>query len=140
MLNKAILHYICSWNHGSLHVYSGWWFSPWELWWVWLVDVVVLHLGLQITSGPSVLSLTPLLGTLVSVQWLAASICLLRLWQSLSEDSYIRLLSACTSWHPQVSEFGHCIWHGSPGGAVSSWSFPQDLFIHKSCLYEINHN
>lgn len=32
MPDKAILWYICSWNHGSLHVYSGWWFNPWELW------------------------------------------------------------------------------------------------------------
>ena len=24
MTNKAILCYICSWSHGSLHVYSGW--------------------------------------------------------------------------------------------------------------------
>jgi hypothetical protein len=39
----------------------GWWFKPWELW---LVDVVVLPLGFQTPSAPSVLSLTPPLGTL----------------------------------------------------------------------------
>ena len=33
-----------------------WWFSPWELW---LVDIVVLPMGLQTSSVPSVLSLTP---------------------------------------------------------------------------------
>jgi hypothetical protein len=34
--------------------------------------------------------------------WLQASTSVnLRLWQSLSGDSYIRHLSACTSWHPQ---------------------------------------
>jgi hypothetical protein len=43
---------------------------------VWLVDVVVLPMGLQTPSAPSVLSLTPPLGTLCSVQWLAASISL----------------------------------------------------------------
>ena len=32
MSDKAILCYICIWSPGSLHVYSGWWFSPWELW------------------------------------------------------------------------------------------------------------
>lgn len=28
---KAILCYICSQSHGLIHVYSHWWFSPWEL-------------------------------------------------------------------------------------------------------------
>jgi hypothetical protein len=32
--------------------------------------------------------------------WASASV-FVRLWQSLSGDSYIRILSACTSWHPQ---------------------------------------
>jgi hypothetical protein len=41
-----------------------WWFRPWELW---LVDIVVLPMGLQTPSTPSVLSLTPPLGT----KWLA---------------------------------------------------------------------
>jgi hypothetical protein len=36
------------------------WFRPWELW---LVDIFVLSMGLQTPSAPSVLSLTPLLGT-----------------------------------------------------------------------------
>ena len=66
--NKAILCYIWDWSH--------WWFIPWELWEAWLVDVVVLPMGLQTPSDPSVLFLTPSLGTLCSVQWLAASICL----------------------------------------------------------------
>jgi len=35
----------------------GWWFSPWKLWVVWLVDIVVLPTGLQTPSAPSVLSL-----------------------------------------------------------------------------------
>jgi hypothetical protein len=42
-------------------VLFGWWFCPWELW---VVDIVVLPIGLQISSAPSVLSLTPPLGTL----------------------------------------------------------------------------
>jgi len=47
----------------------GWWFSPWELWRVWLVDIV-LPMGLQTPSATLALSLTPPLGTPVSVQWL----------------------------------------------------------------------
>ena len=44
-------------------VLLGWWFSPWELWDVWLVDMVVPPVGLQIPSAPAVLSLTPPFGT-----------------------------------------------------------------------------
>jgi hypothetical protein len=33
-------------------VLFGWWFSPWELSGVWLVDTVVLPVGLQTTSAP----------------------------------------------------------------------------------------
>jgi hypothetical protein len=32
--------------------------------------------------------------------WASASV-FVRLWQSLSGDSYNRILSASTSWHPQ---------------------------------------
>ena len=45
-----------------LCVIFGWWFSPWELWGYWLVDIAVPPMGLQIPSAPSVLSLTPPLG------------------------------------------------------------------------------
>jgi hypothetical protein len=54
-------------------VLFGWWFSSWELWGIWLVDIV-LPMGLQTPSAPSDLSLTPSLGTLCSVQWLVVSI------------------------------------------------------------------
>jgi hypothetical protein len=74
---KAILCYICGWSHGSLHVYSlvgG--LVPGSSGEVWLVDIVVLPMGLQTPSAPSVLSLTIPLWTLCSVQSLASSICL----------------------------------------------------------------
>ena len=48
-------------------VLFGWWFSLWELWGVWLVNIVALPMGLQIPSAPSVLPLTPPLGSLYSV-------------------------------------------------------------------------
>jgi hypothetical protein len=41
---------------------------------VWLVDIVVLPMGLQTPSAPSLLLLTPPLGSPFSVRWLAASI------------------------------------------------------------------
>jgi len=47
-----------------------------NLWGVWLVDIVVLPIGLHAPSVTPVLSLTPPLGTLFLVQWLAISICL----------------------------------------------------------------
>jgi hypothetical protein len=40
-----------------------------------VVDIVILPMGLQTLSTLSVPSLTPLLGTPCSVQWLAESIC-----------------------------------------------------------------
>ena len=43
---------------------------------VWLVDIIVLPMGLQIPLAPSGLSLTPTPETLCSVQCLSASICL----------------------------------------------------------------
>ena len=76
-----------------------------------LVDIVVVLIHLAL----SVLSLNPYLGTLcfaLSNGWLKASASVyVRLWQNFSGDSYVRLLSANTSWHPQqclglVSEYG----------------------------------
>ena len=44
----------------------GWWFSPWEPWGgqAWLVDIVVLPMGLQTSSAPSVLLLALSVGFL----------------------------------------------------------------------------
>lgn len=54
MSDKAILFYIVS---GVLAPsIFGWWFSPWVLWVVHLVDIVHLT-GLQSPSAPSVLPL-----------------------------------------------------------------------------------
>jgi hypothetical protein len=41
-----------------------------------LIHIVVFRMRLQTPSHTSVLSLTPPLGTLCSLQWLAMSICL----------------------------------------------------------------
>ena len=78
-------------------------FFPWELRGFWLVDIVVLLMGLQTPSSPSVLPLTPPLGCYAQSRgWLQASASVfVSIWQILSGDSYIRLLSACTSWHQQ---------------------------------------
>jgi hypothetical protein len=98
---------IVAWQgHPFLHVQLEpcirlcWWLSPWELWGIWLTDIVVLPMELQTPSTPSVLSLIPILGIPHSVQWLAANIrfCICK---AFSADSHIRLLSACTSWHLQ---------------------------------------
>jgi hypothetical protein len=65
MTNKAILCYINIWSHGSIHVY----FlvcdlDPGSSRGLCLVDIVLFPMGLQTPSAPSVLSLTPPLGTL----------------------------------------------------------------------------
>ena len=78
MLDKAILCYICSWNYGSLHVYSlvgGLVPGSSGRWEVQLVDIVLL-MGLQTPSAPPVLPLALLLGSLDSGRWLAVSICI----------------------------------------------------------------
>ena len=56
---------------------------------VWFVGIVVLPMGLQTPSTPSDLSLTPLLGTPCSVQWLHIASVFVRHWQGLSGDSHI---------------------------------------------------
>ena len=56
---------------GTPCVLFGWWFSPWELWGVWLVGIVVLPMGMQSPSAPSVLALISPLGSPHSVQCLA---------------------------------------------------------------------
>jgi hypothetical protein len=80
---------------------------------------------LQTPSAPWVLSLAPLLGpSAASNRWLWASTSVFaRHWHSLTRDSYIRVLSAKSCWHMQVSGFGGCLWDGSLDGAVSGWSF-----------------
>jgi hypothetical protein len=70
---------------------------------VWLVDIAVFPMGLQTPLAPSVLSLTPPLGTLAkSNDWMGTSASVfVRLYQSLSGDSCNRLLSASSSWRLQ---------------------------------------
>jgi hypothetical protein len=84
-------------------VLLGWWFSPCESWGVWLLDIIVLPIWLPTPLSPSVLFLTPPLGTPLGTQgsgWLRAlSSVFVRLWESLSGDSHIRLLG--TPWHRQ---------------------------------------
>jgi hypothetical protein len=115
-------------------VLFSWWFSPWELSGVWLV-IIVLPMGLQTPSAPSVLYLISPSETLCSVQWLAASICLC-ICQALAEPLRRPLYQAPVSKHflafAIVSGFGDCIWDGSPGGAVSGWPFFQSLFHTKT--------
>lgn len=67
----------------------GGWFSSWELWEVWLVNIFVFPMGLQIPFPPSFLSLTASLGSPCSIQWLALSI----------HISISQALAASTSWH-----------------------------------------
>ena len=128
---KDILCHACSWIHVLHHVYSlvgdlipG---SSGE---VWFDDIVVLILGLQTPSTPSVFSLSPSLWSPCSVQWFAASIPLC-ICQALAEPLRRQLYLAPVSKHflasATVFGFGVCIWDGSGGGVVSGCPFLQFL-------------
>jgi hypothetical protein len=72
MPDKAIFYYIQGWSNGSLNVYplvGGLVPGSSGVGWcgVWLVVIVVLLMGLQPPSAPSVFLLTPPLGTLCSI-------------------------------------------------------------------------
>ena len=71
------------------------------------------------------------LETQYSVQWMAVSIHFY-ICEALAEFLRRELYQAPFSKHllafKTVSEFGDCIWDGSPGESVSGWSFLQSLF------------
>jgi hypothetical protein len=81
-------------------VFVGWWSSDWEPCEVWPVDTVALSIGLISFSPFSNISIWE--PHTHSNGWLPEMTSVfVRLWQSLSGDSHIRLPSASTSWHPQ---------------------------------------
>jgi hypothetical protein len=95
-------------------MYNLWWFSPWDLWGVGLINIVVLLMELISPSTILVLPITlpfqmlsPFLtsglikDSNIWVQfsgglWVSVFV-LVGCWQNLSEDSHTRLLSASTS-------------------------------------------
>jgi hypothetical protein len=94
-------------------------------------------LPLMLYKTPSVLPLTPPLGSLCSVRWLSASIHIY-IGQDLAEPLGRQLYQVTVSKHFLASAivygFGVCMWDGSPGGAVSGWPILQSL-IHSLSLY-----
>jgi hypothetical protein len=108
-------------------VLFGWCFCPWEFWGVWLLDLVVLPMALQTLTAPSVLSLSPPLGTLCSVQRLTVSICLC-ICQALADLLGSQLYQAPVRKHflapAIVSGYGVCLWDESHvGQSLDSLSF-----------------
>jgi len=109
---------------------------------VWLVDIVVLPMVVQTFSAPSVLPITPPLGSQCSLLWLAASTTsvLVSLCQMLSGDSCNRLLSASTYWHQQwclglVVTYGMNPQMGQSLDDSPSVSAPHFVSIFFSCEY-----
>jgi len=131
MPNKAILCYICSWSHGSVHVYSlGGGLVPGSS--GWLVLFLWGCKPLQLLQsffylfqwGPH----SPFDGCLQ-----ASTSVFVMLWKSLSGDSYISLLSACISWHQQYCLSWLCVYGLDPqvGQALNGFSFS---LCSKLCL------
>jgi len=78
-------------------VLFGWWFSPWELCCVWLVNIV-LPIGLQTPSVPS-------LGTPFPVQWLTARIPLC-ICQALTASQETAISCSCYHAPPSIPNSG----------------------------------
>jgi hypothetical protein len=112
-----------------------WLRTPWELFGVWLVDIVVVIKGLQTPSTPLVFSLTLLLGTTHSVQLVAASIHLC-ICKDLERPLMRELYQAPVNMHffesRIISRFGNFIWDESPGGSL--WM----AFLSVSALHFIS--
>jgi hypothetical protein len=129
---------MCSWSHWVPScVLFGCWFSLWELWGYWLVHIVP-PMGLQTPSAPWGLSLALSLGTLCSVQWMAVSIhfCICQaLAEPLRRQQYQALVSKHLLASPIVSGLGNCIWDGSPGGTVLSFSLCSTLCRSISAVF-----
>jgi hypothetical protein len=108
----------------------GWWFSLWEFWDVWLVDIV-LPMELQYPSASFVFPLYYLLESPCTVWWLAVYIHIC-IGQVLVEPLREQLCQGSNSKpflaSSIVSRFRVCRWYGSLGGAVSGWPFLQTLF------------
>ena len=98
-------------------------------------DIVVLPMGLQTPSTPSVLPLTP---PFEPVRWLAAGTCICigkALAEPLGRQLYQVLLRKQFLASAIVSGFGGCIWNGSLGGPVSGWPFLQYLLYSLSLYF-----
>jgi hypothetical protein len=116
-------------------VLFGWWFSLWELWVVWLVDIAVLPIGLQ--------SLTLPLGSSCSVQCLAVSMCIC-LSQVLGDPPRGQSFQAPVCKHikasGKASGFGICTCDGSKGRAVSEWLGLQSLLHFFVLAFPLDRN
>jgi len=103
---KVILCYVFIWSHGSPNVHSlvgG--LAPGSFGGVWLVDTVVLPVGLETLLASTILALTSPLGFPCSVLWLAASIHLC-ICQALAEPFRGQLYQALVNKHFLVSAIG----------------------------------
>jgi hypothetical protein len=105
-------------------VLLGLWFSPWELWGVWLVDIVVLPMGLQTLS---VLSLTSPLASLSPM--VAHKHTPLYLSGSGRASNRTAIPGSCQQELLGINNnVWFCWrWDGCAGGAISGWPFLQSL-------------
>ena len=97
----------------------------------WLFDIVVPPMRLQTPSAPSVLSLTPPLGTPWSVQWLAASIhlCICQALAAISVSCQQTLLGISNSvWVWELHMWWSLRWH-SLWMALPSVSTPHFVYV-----------
>jgi hypothetical protein len=134
--NKATLCYMCSWSHGSLHVYSlvgglvpG---SSGDTGWFILLFLLWNCKPLQLLGAFSSSSIGD---PVQSLAWASTS----EICQPLAEPPRRKLYQAPFNKHLLASiivpGFGDCIWDGSPGGAVSGWPFLLSLLYTLSSYF-----
>ena len=123
------------------------------MWGAWLVDNVVLPMGLQTPSTPSVLSPTPPLGSPCSVQWLAGSICICicealaePLWRQLNQAPVSKYLVGISSsvwvwclymgWIPRWDSLwmAMCIFYQLNGAITHPHTHP--YLITPTCIHK----
>ena len=104
MFNKGTLCYISGWSHGNFHVHSlvGGFIAGSSGLSVCLILLFFLKVANTFSSFSPFSNFLHWGPHAQSNGWMwALTTVFVWLWQSLSGDRYIRLLSASTSWHPQ---------------------------------------
>jgi hypothetical protein len=119
-------------------LHFGWWFSPWELWkgcwWCLFLTLFLLCISTAFSSfspfsNPSIGDhmVSPMVGCDGPPLYMSSSGKARHLYQAPVSKHFLAFSI--------VSQFGVCIWDGSPSRAVSGWAFPSVSAPHFSSIF-----